>query len=205
MYNIFFNNRILTICTPKEEAANDINAILFHPSENFDFSTIPDIMEKNEKFNHFIIPTDKANQEATFNKIFSKMTHVNAAGGLVTNKKGECLMIFRRGVWDLPKGWQEKGEDIKKTATREVEEETGIKAKRGNLLCITHHTYHMGKKFIIKHTSWYAMSYDGKSTPAPQTEEEITECSWIKRSKIKECLKNSYLSIAEVFKSAGKI
>lgn len=202
MYNIFFNNRILTICAAGEKATNDINAVLFHPADNYNLSTIPKLMDKNEKFNHFIIPTEPKMEEKTYDKVFSKMTHVNAAGGLVTNKKGEYLMIFRRGVWDLPKGWQEKGEDIKKTATREVEEETGIKAKRGNLLCITHHTYHLEKKFIIKHTNWYTMTYSGSSVPVPQTGEEITECRWIKKSKIKEYMENSYASIAEIFRAA---
>lgn len=205
MYNIFFNNRILTICAPGEEAAKDINAVLFHPAGNYNLSTIPKLMDKSEKFNHFIIPTEPKMEEKVYDKIFSKMTHVNAAGGLITNNNGEYLMIFRRGVWDLPKGWQEKGEDIRQTATREVEEETGIKAKRGNLLCITHHTYHLEKKFILKHTSWYAMTYNGSSVPVPQTGEEITECKWVKKSKIKECLENSYLSIAEVFRTAGVI
>lgn len=188
-----------------DAALKDMSAVILHPADNFEFSSIPAIMDTNEKFNHLIIPADKKHIDNTVKKIFSKMKHVNAGGGLITNKKGEFLMIFRRGVWDLPKGWQENGEDIKKTATREVEEETGIKAKRGNLLCVTHHTYHLGKKFIIKHTYWYAMNYDGKSKPAPQTEEEITECRWIKKNKIKDYLDNSYLSITEVFKAADAL
>jgi 8-oxo-dGTP pyrophosphatase MutT (NUDIX family) len=202
MYNIFFNNRILTICALGEKAAKDINAVLFHPAENYNLSTIPKLMDKSEKFNHFIIPTEPKMEEKVYDKVFSKMTHVNAAGGLVTNKKGEYLMIFRRDVWDLPKGWQEKGENIKKTAVREVEEETGLKPFVGKLLCTTHHTYHLENKFIIKHTNWYAMTYNGSYVPVPQTEEEITECRWIKKGKIKEYLESSYLSIAEVFRAA---
>lgn len=205
MYNIFFNNRILTICAPGEEAAKDINAVLFHPADNYNLASIPELMDKSEKFNHFIIPTEPKMEEQVYDKVFSKMTHVNAAGGLITNKKGEYLMIFRHGVWDLPKGWQEKGENIKTTAAREVEEETGLKPSVGKLLCTTHHTYHLEKKFIIKHTNWYAMTYNGSSEPVPQTGEEITECKWVKKSKVKECLGNSYLSIAEVFKAAGVI
>ncbi len=29
---------------------------------------------------------------------------IEAAGGFVKNEKGECLFIYRRGKWDLPKG-----------------------------------------------------------------------------------------------------
>ena len=55
-----------------------------------------------------------------------KYLEVNAGGGLVTNTKGEFLLIRRSGLWDLPKGHQEPGEDIGATALREVEEETGV-------------------------------------------------------------------------------
>ena len=51
---------------------------------------------------------------------------VEAAGGLVFNKDGDILMIFRNGKWDLPKGKLEIGESIEECAIREVEEECGI-------------------------------------------------------------------------------
>ncbi len=40
------------------------------------------------------------------------------------------LFICRNGLWDLPKGHQEAGEDIRDTALREVSEETGIPLAR---------------------------------------------------------------------------
>ena len=71
---------------------------------------------------------------------------VNAAGGLVTVRVQEpagvtgggrngkdsarYLFIRRNGLWDLPKGHQEAGEDIRTTALREVSEETGIPLAR---------------------------------------------------------------------------
>ncbi len=71
---------------------------------------------------------------------------VNAAGGLVTVRMPEpagvtgggrngkdsarYLFIRRNGLWDLPKGHQEAGEDIRTTALREVSEETGIPLAR---------------------------------------------------------------------------
>lgn len=57
----------------------------------------------------------------------SKIPVNKAGGGLVYNKNGEVLFIFRNGKWDLPKGGSDKGEDIEDTAIREVEEETGVK------------------------------------------------------------------------------
>jgi 8-oxo-dGTP pyrophosphatase MutT (NUDIX family) len=51
---------------------------------------------------------------------------MNTAGGIVINKGNQVLLIFRKGKWDLPKGKSENGESLKKTAKREVVEETGI-------------------------------------------------------------------------------
>ena len=55
---------------------------------------------------------------------------VKAAGGLVINKKGEILFIFRKGMWDLPKGKLDSGELLDETAIRETSEETGIPLKK---------------------------------------------------------------------------
>jgi NAD+ diphosphatase len=61
-----------------------------------------------------------------FKKLKEKIPVQKAGGGLVYNKNGEILFIFRNGKWDLPKGGKEKREKMKLTAMREVEEETGV-------------------------------------------------------------------------------
>ena len=44
------------------------------------------------------------------------------------NFKNEILLIFRNGVWDLPKGGKiEYNESYEDAALREVSEETGVK------------------------------------------------------------------------------
>jgi len=40
-------------------------------------------------------------------KLKEKIPVQRAGGGLVYNKKGEVLFIFRNGKWDLPKGGKE--------------------------------------------------------------------------------------------------
>ena len=126
-----------------------------------------------------------------------------AAGGLVENSAGECLMIYRRNCWDLPKGKQEPGEDIVTCALREVEEETGLKGlTAGELICVTHHCYIFQDVECIKHTWWYKMKCDGCSEPVPQAEEQIEKAVWVARKDLPLKFANTYPSIREVFMRA---
>jgi len=53
-----------------------------------------------------------------------------SAGGIIIDEKNRVLILQKRnGCWVLPKGHVEEGENIEETAIREVEEESGIKAK----------------------------------------------------------------------------
>lgn len=127
---------------------------------------------------------------------------IEAAGGLVKNKKGEYLFIFRNGKWDLPKGKIEKGEGIKKAAIREVEEECGVsKLKIEKELESTYHTYHVEEKAILKRTYWFEMLCEDESKLVPQTEEGITEVKWISKKDLQQVNDNTYDSIKEVMKS----
>ena len=83
-----------------------------------------------------------SNQRA-YEAFCREFREVNAAGGLVmasagtltgastgSQEEARYLFIQRNGLWDLPKGHQEPGEDIRATALREVSEETGIPLER---------------------------------------------------------------------------
>ena len=114
-----------------------------------------------------------------------------AGGGLVYNKKGEVLFILRNGKWDLPKGGTEKEEEIEDTATREVEEETGV----GNLkitkkLQKTYHIFKRNGKYRLKITSWFEMTTDFEGIPIGQAEEGIEKVAWLSPNEVKEPLKN---------------
>jgi hypothetical protein len=52
----------------------------------------------------------------TFKEYLSQFIQIEAAGGMVLNGKGELLMMFRRGKWDMPKGKLDEGETIKECA-----------------------------------------------------------------------------------------
>ena len=129
---------------------------------------------------------------------------MTAAGGLVSNRRSDVLMIKRNGLWDLPKGHQEEGEDITVTAMREVQEETGVKElELGKLICVTDHCYFRNEKWHLKHTWWYEMLYTKPIDRIPQRDEDITKAVWIPRSCIASYLIDTYPSIIEVFRSSG--
>lgn len=53
------------------------------------------------------------------------------AGIVVTNSKGQVLAFERRkqaGAWQFPQGGVDPEEEVRKTAERELEEETGLRA-----------------------------------------------------------------------------
>lgn len=68
-------------------------------------------------------------------------THIVAAGALVTNDRGEILLVNNphRG-WEFPGGQIENGEDLIEGITREVFEESGIKIKVNSLVAVYSNT-----------------------------------------------------------------
>lgn len=86
---------------------------------------------------------------------------VPAAGGYVGCPLPDSvalLLIFRRGVWDLPKGTKDPGESIEVCARREVQEEVGIETLRlMRTLGTTQHGYPDGDRYAVKTTHWYLM------------------------------------------------
>ncbi|WP_053403952.1 NUDIX hydrolase [Persicobacter sp. CCB-QB2] len=125
---------------------------------------------------------------------------VEAAGGLVTNGKDQKLMIFRLGKWDLPKGKLDKGEKPAAAGLREVEEECNIKAKLGDKICHTWHTYVYKGKNVLKKTYWYEMTCLSDKHMRPQIEEDIHEVRWMSDYEVQAALSNTFPSIKLVWK-----
>ena len=131
---------------------------------------------------------------------------VTAAGGVVfqqgENDIPQVVLIYRRGVWDLPKGKIEKGETIKQCAIREVAEEIGLSAHPEISFKLTN-TYHEYEKDGIrfgKTTHWFGMR---ESVPEkgfkPQIEEDIKKVRWATLPKAKKLV--GYNNLVEVLNS----
>ena len=201
MHKIYFEKRAIIICTPDDQALSDPNVILFRLGESLDIHSLIDMVEYSDSLYRICIPTDDI--EATYKKVCAEFLEVNAGGGLVSNRRGDFLLISRSGLWDLPKGHQDPGEDIAVTALREVEEETGIEdLVLRDLICITDHCYRRDGIWHLKHTWWYDMLHTDPADLTPQTEEDISKAAWVAKSSLPPYLLNTYPSITEVFREA---
>lgn len=202
MLNVYFENRRITVCSHHEPLLTDPDTMVVNTSNPEEIASLPEYFDRNRGIRSLIIPSD--DEQATASLLFSQMRQIKAGGGLVTNPSGEYLLILRGGLWDLPKGKLEPDELIHECALREVEEETGLAPlSLGELVCVTHHTYHMFGEFCVKHSWWYRMSFSGDAAPTPQREEDITNVAWVKEKFLPEHLAGTYPSITEVFRKAG--
>jgi 8-oxo-dGTP pyrophosphatase MutT (NUDIX family) len=107
---------------------------------------------------------------------------VTAAGGYVARPLSDedvaLLLIHRRGVWDLPKGHRDPGEDLDACAQREVREEVGIDTLRLlRDLGTTQHGYPYGDIYAVKTTYWYLMRTPER-TFEPDRREGIQRVAW---------------------------
>lgn len=136
--------------------------------------------------------------DQSFQKIFKGHEKMSAAGGIVQRNK-TILAIYRLEKWDFPKGKLEEGEIPETAAYREIEEECGIQGHiLVNKICETYHTYEWKGKPVLKRNYWFHFIYLGSKKLVPQTEEDITDVRWLKKSKLKEFESNTYASILTV-------
>jgi ADP-ribose pyrophosphatase YjhB (NUDIX family) len=201
MRKIYLENRSIIICAEDDQILADPNAIRFTIGNNGGLTEMIEMFEVSDTLLRIFIPTN--NIEDTYAKVCAEFLEVNAGGGLVENRRGDFLLINRNGLWDLPKGHQDPGEEISVTALREVQEETGIEElSLQELICITDHCYKRNGIWHLKHTWWYRMLDDKPIDLTPQREEDISKAAWVAKSSLPPFLQNTYPSIVEVFREA---
>lgn len=220
MKKIFIGNHEVIIADKKEASLLKEVSLKGKPPKP---SSLPNIiteremvlMESSFRYNknpltYFLFNESGKNKEEAF---FSHYKIIEAAGGVVKNRKKKVLMMFRRGKWDLPKGKIDRGETLRAAARREVMEETGIKKLKiikkikfldGKQDC-TYHTYLLNLRRVIKATYWFEMFSDDESPLTPQADEGITEVGWFTKKEIRENLKNSYRLVEWVLQENGVI
>lgn len=199
MYKIYINDTPLFLASKKEFEKlplEGMNLTLRYTGKDKQFMQIADLLEKSGRFDAVFLYHDDL--KLMWKNFKNKYKIQKAAGGLVFNEKGEILVMYRRGVWDLPKGKIDPGETKKVAAVREVEEETGIEnIDRGKRILKTFHTFRRNDKRILKVTYWYKMTAPNQPL-TPQTEEDIEKCEWVNPKDFLENYSPIYGNIQEV-------
>ncbi|MVM38176.1 NUDIX domain-containing protein [Spirosoma sp. HMF3257] len=166
-------------------------------------SKLLNLLQKADASHLLSITLGCLDKEACEEAIKKPFKVIKAAGGIVF-KDDKILLMFRRGVWDLPKGKLDLGESSKQGAAREVEEETGVRVAVSERICTTWHTYKLNGNRILKRTKWYRMSVLDDSRMTPQADEDIEKLAWLNPKETKLALTNSFSSIRYVIDEAGK-
>ncbi len=204
MYKIYFGDNILFLTNNYKENYENNFGMFYHYYPGMNFELVIKLFEKNKSLKKLFVFND--NLEEMYNEFKANFKFIEAAGGLVYNKKEQILFIKRRGKWDLPKGKVEPNEECHNAALREVSEECGITdMKISCILISTYHTYFIDDKRVLKKTFWYKMEYQGNEELKPQTEEEITFAKWFNKSELKTITENTYPSIIDILKDSNLI
>ena len=201
---IYFGNKPVFLC---DNITKEIDELKHHPETIY----IDEISNAAIKSLLHEIDKPQFQQGVLFNKDYKKLkeiffknfTLIKAGGGLVKNKYGEILLIFRRGKWDLPKGKLDDNETIEQCAKREVREETGLKEITvSNQIETTYHAYTEFGAHILKESHWFAMKALGNEKLIPQIEEGIVEILWVKKEGLTKYISNTFPAIVDVLKYA---
>lgn len=196
MYKIFYEQRALIFPNIEEK--------------DLDFDTTSTQLESYEveKIHNFLrqwlvvnltedVTIDGIGPEVLSAALLRTFRLAPAAGGVVL-ADGQFAAIDRHGIPDLPKGHIEEGEDAAHAALREVEEETGL----ADLSIVKHlptswHCYLYEDEWRLKPTYWYLMTTSDPNHTQPQTDEDITEVTFLSEYDLEWFLENTYRSIAE--------
>lgn len=210
MYKIFINE--VAVYLVSEQKWRQVQSVYLnesaqeyhHVNKDFDFGSFIEKAESAEHQKDLLLIHQ--NLQELKDLFFSNYTIVLAAGGVVLNEKDEVLIIFRRGMWDLPKGKVDKGETIPSAAKREVLEETGLEeVEMIKPVYVedldqetTLHTYFEKGKRILKETYWYEMRSRGSNDTVPEAREGIEKAIWVKRNELEPYYHKTYRSLQDI-------
>ncbi len=192
-YSVFYDQREIAFLPGRPNIDSNFDIVTEHPVS---WDLFMRFVEAG-KGSLYCISNDPGRSFRQFATFFH---FVGAAGGLVSDPTNYWLFIFRKGRWDLPKGFTEAGESPERAAIREVEEECGI----NNLRIIaqlpdTYHVYLDGESdWALKKTSWFFMKTGKCCQAEPQTSEGITKALWKHPDDLAEILGNTYGNIREL-------
>ncbi len=160
---------------------------------------LPVLIENLRKDESVEIYVHDPNIESVFSDFVKHFKLIEAGGGIVENKEGKIILIYRNAIWDLPKGKKEPDEPIEITALREVKEEVGLQdLEPVELIDFSYHIYRLNNEWVLKKTAWYAMKTTEQASLTPQTVEGIEKAIWISIREISAYISNMYPLVVDV-------
>ncbi len=177
------------------------NALIKNPSESKLTEIIFFLIEHPNHFEKLSISTENLITLKKFLK--NKFVHIQAGGGVIVQEETQkTLLMYRRNMWDLPKGKMDENETFEQTAVREVAEETGLNCQLKHKVATTWHYYKSHDVHCLKQTKWYKMTCAPDARPVPQAEEDIEKVGFYSHQQVKEILPNAFGSISWVLQKA---
>lgn len=196
MYKIYINDHLLVL-GPKDGSSDlsSTRTVLPYMGGRNQLLNVIDKYEKSDSAPNIVLVGD--DPKKLFGDFKNLFKFINAAGGVIVDKNGQVLFIYRFDCWDLPKGKRDKGETNKETAIREVEEETGLEVEIVGKLGVTYHTYRLKDRRVLKKTTWYRM-HPQSTDLVLQHEEAIEAALWRDPTEFLDNEENTYASILDV-------
>ncbi|KAH0987439.1 hypothetical protein GBA52_014616 [Prunus armeniaca] len=117
----------------------------------------------------------------TTNTLPANASHRVSVGAIVVNDKKEMLVVQEKsgrfqgtGVWKIPTGVVDEGEDIFKAAVREVKEETGVSSQ-----CLSIYILQSHKSFFEKSDLSFVCMLHPQTFDIEKQELEIEAAKWM--------------------------
>ena len=142
----------------------------------------------------FRITEDHAVDPDGFEIRRSVVQHAGSAVMLPVDTRGRILLVrqyrlpARRMMWELPAGRLDPGERPLQAARRELEEETGYRARRWKRLF----SVYVSPGYVSEKMTVYIATGLTKGEPRPMEDERI-ECRWFAPSEIDRMIRSGRL------------
>ncbi len=180
-YEIYINGKQLILIPEQllEEATSTEDTLIIpYQGQQKTLFQYMDLLENSNRFKDIYLYA--ADVKRMFKDLKELLLNIPAAGGIIENQKQEVLMIFRRGMWDLPKGKLKFDESFEDAAERECREEVGLnELKLIKKVANTFHFFRDKKQTrCLKKTKWFHFQDNSGHPIIPQAEEDIEQASW---------------------------
>ncbi len=146
----------------------------------------------------FWVTEDRAVDPDGFEIHRAIVRHRGSAVMMPVDKRGRVLLVRQyrlpagREMWELPAGRVDEGEQVLRAARRELEEETGYRARTWNKLI----SFYASPGYVAEKMTIFVAT-DLTAGQAKPMEDERIECRWFSPQEIREMIRTGKLMDAK--------